>query len=431
MKIIDNAIVIDLKNKDKEHLLINSLNGLVDVIYIKEFSVFKSWIGLNDIVPKDEFELNLYNLLVNRGYILSTENEKKIKEDLINKLYHISQERFNNCSNATFVLTYKCNFSCPYCYEKKIHNNEKMTKDMVDSIFDLYPNGIKNIGLFGGEPLLLDNKEIIEYIISKSPKSLFSLITNGYNLIEYLDILKSININEIQVTLDGAQNTHNKSRTLISGKHTYDKIMEGISLFLKNKIRIKIRMNVTNDNIQECIREKERIFELFYDYKDILTFELQPLFQYGYNERNMLYSKLMFSDKQSKSNNEILSKLSRISQFLYNGKRLIPSVKACDLEESNKYFDAKGDIYTCLVAVGHQKRSIGKYFPKYELKQNGYHSRTILSIEKCKTCKFALLCGGGCPNAVPEDNIMSPNCSSIINEVNNTIPFIYNNFKKI
>lgn len=54
-----------------------------------------------------------------------------------------------------------------------------------------------NIALYGGEPLLLQNKEIIEYIISKAPNAKYSITTNGYNIIEFIDILSRIDINNI------------------------------------------------------------------------------------------------------------------------------------------------------------------------------------------------------------------------------------------
>ena len=41
-------------------------------------------------------------------------------------------------------------------------------------------------------------------------------------------------------------------------------------------------------------------------------------------------------------------------------------------------------------------------------------------------CPYALLCGGGCSNGVPEDkDLYSPNCYSFIREIEYMVPQIY------
>ena len=89
----------------------------------------------------------------------------------------------------TFLITYDCNFRCPYCFEKDIQKDgTAFTKEMVDkayqAILQIAPDErlrSRSITLYGGEPLLKRNKNIISYIIEQG-KELgfkFSAISNG------------------------------------------------------------------------------------------------------------------------------------------------------------------------------------------------------------------------------------------------------------
>ena len=67
-------------------------------------------------------------------------------------------------------------------------DNAFKTISQIESKNELHE---KTINLFGGEPLLKENKERIKYIINKGKKFgfNFSAITNGYDLDCYADLL--------------------------------------------------------------------------------------------------------------------------------------------------------------------------------------------------------------------------------------------------
>ncbi|MCK5567589.1 MAG: SPASM domain-containing protein, partial [Actinomycetia bacterium] len=63
-------------------------------------------------------------------------------------------------------------------------------------------------------------------------------------------------------------------------------------------------------------------------------------------------------------------------------------------------FCPDGYIYTCPESIGNKDISIGKFFPSLELSRSGmsmWRDRDIMNMEKCVECKFAPICGGGCP----------------------------------
>jgi uncharacterized protein len=423
MRVIKNLISIDLKNENSDYLFVNGINGSADIIHKKEREIVENWQKSDKIIVKNEFEKSLYDYMSSRQYIMNEEDEQKSKQNVINRLKKTFEERVQNQRIAWFVLTYSCNFACPYCYEKDVEGSPIISKDMVDKIFSSNPN-IEYIGFFGGEPLLNNNMEIIKYIISKAPNAKYSAITNGYNLVDYMEILKSIDVLNIQVTLDGAKDLHNKTRCLRNGLPSYDRIIDGVKKCIENEIPIKIRMNISPENIENCLEEKRRIEST--EWGKNVEFELQPLFQCSSSVKTELHQSLFDNDTNEKSiKNQIYKKLSPISDFLYNGKKLRPILKNCDRDGQSRFYDPYGNIYNCILAVGKAHKSIGQYYPEFLLKEKSYHTRDITTIETCKNCANSLLCGGGCPNALPEEiDVFSPNCYSFLNDISDMVPLV-------
>lgn len=427
MNIIKNIIIIACKNDDEDYLIVNGLNGLVDVVNKTESLIIKKWINDGVITHDTEKEKLLLANLVKRNYIVENESvEAEIKQNLISKLKKDLKEREDNFKNAYFVLTYGCNFNCPYCYEKEIRRNKVITETFVDRVFELYHGVIENIGFFGGEPLLLTNKKIIEYIINKAPDANYSIITNGYYLEEYFPLFQNLNILNIQVTLDGPREVHNKTRTLCNGRGTYDKILSGIKLYAEHNIPITIRMNISKENYHDCLVEKEKLENIAWGKS--LRFEMQPIFQNLAKEKNELYDALITKDVDAYNKNVILQRLKPISNFLYNLVPLKPILKACDAEYRSRFFDPDGDMYSCILGVGDKSKRIGTYYPELTYEEKSFIKRDITTIPACKECNNAFLCGGGCPNGVPStcDILTTPNCYSFVEEVEYMVPCIYN-----
>ena len=69
-------------------------------------------------------------------------------------------------------------------------------------------------------------KENIKYLIETATKNNLdiAIVTNGYTIVEYLDIIKQGKIREIQVTLDGTEHIHNQRRILKDSSPTFAKI---------------------------------------------------------------------------------------------------------------------------------------------------------------------------------------------------------------
>ena len=103
---------------------------------------------------------------------------------------------------VTFILTYQCNLSCAYCYQKEVRKNTglaSMSEGFVEDFFCNYLHkllpGEREEGLsftlYGGEPLLPANRGAIERILHYAEKYgiVVSTVTNAVMLPRMLDLI--------------------------------------------------------------------------------------------------------------------------------------------------------------------------------------------------------------------------------------------------
>ena len=106
--------------------------------------------------------------------------------------------------------------------------------------------------LYGGEPLLLQNYNKIEKVLSFAQKNNIKvkIITNGYLLDVFSKLLLKYkrNIDYLLITLDGDKDQHDLTRKKKNKEGTYKKIVENILMADKLKIKTKIRVNVGMEN---------------------------------------------------------------------------------------------------------------------------------------------------------------------------------------
>ena len=414
MNIIKHISIFPILNSDR-FLMVNGVYGFVDSIGGKEKDTILRWRTADIIIPQNDYERDLYDKLVLRKYIVEPFEEEEQFHKVISTL-KMRQNRSPFSSTICFVLTYNCNFACPYCYEKGITNNRTLSKELVDIVFDNCTN-ISTISLFGGEPLLPANRDIINYIVERANKATkFAVITNGYYLLEFFDLFKQLNIANIQVTLDGTEREHNKTRHLINGMPTYRRIMEGVKVYAEEGIPLTIRMNVSENNIEDCFRAKNELLKETWA-KEI-RFEMQPLFQSSPDDTQSLMSRLGNENARSASHNIIFEKTVPFFKFLSKTGKLLPVIRSCDCEGNMRFYDPIGNIYNCILAVGNPSKKIGTYYPNVSLKEKSFLTRDISQIPACLECENALLCGGGCPNVFPDgSDIYRPNCGSFVFEL--------------
>ena len=167
--------------------------------------------------------------------------------------------RYGNKGLGLAILpTLDCNFVCPYCYQS--HVNKRMGYDVQQGIVKYVSKMMVSksklvVDWFGGEPLL-EISQIKEFsskfmqICEKNrARYTASITTNGYLLSKQMaHELSQIGVENVQVTIDGPPDIHNKRRILRDGRPTFDVILKNLGEATKYIPTVIVRVNIDKAN---------------------------------------------------------------------------------------------------------------------------------------------------------------------------------------
>lgn len=409
---------------DENYLMVNALSGAVDVID-KENKLVIEQIKSGEHVGNTG-KNDLMNNLKERGYLFASESEE---EQYIERVYELYLKVINKKSAKIVICpTFSCNLRCVYCFESLDirKSNEVMKKEDIDYIFRHIDTIVRDrqlegyeIELFGGEPLLPityeANKRLFE--IARERKKYVSIITNGTHVKYYEELLKEYRdcISQLQITIDGVQEVHDNRRIKIDKTGTFKTICEGIDWLLANEIKVAVRVNLDRDNI-DTLMDLVKFFEKssWTNSKYFMT-DVAPVVDHtctnidnSIMKENEIIKRVQkmfpYSEKNSYFNLRLFRVLNHINQVIMGNDEMItiPSFHYCEGNRMEFYvFAPDGKIYLCPEAVGYEAAIIGEYGEDLNLYQSksDWMQRNILTVEKCRKCKIAPFCGGGCPFA--------------------------------
>ncbi|WP_223854925.1 radical SAM/SPASM domain-containing protein [Bacteroides sp. GM023] len=410
-----------MEDTDK-YMLIHGYTGAIDIVSQNIISFLKN---THYGFTEEECPLSTKTItaLEKRGYITNkTQEEEYAHVERLAEALHRKEKILNTA--FTFAITYNCNFRCPYCYEAELHSGSTsiaFTKEMADkayhAIMEIEPREqlrAKNITLYGGEPLLKENKKVVEYIVFKGKKLgfKFNAITNGYDLDTYEELLSPELINHVQITIDGMKELHNSKRIHCKGHETFNKIVSNIGIALKRGTGVTIRVNTDRNNFDDLIGLDTLFNKLGYSkYKNfkINSALLRDYDKEGkYNSSTIpseLFSQKEFMEKHKQLNFNYgcqdYGTFYKIHSAIFNHNPLVFSPIFCKAQSNSYVFDPFGKIYPCWEVVGKTDSQIGDYnrdkiYWNSEIIEHWRKYNTNSSL-MCKNCKYALLCRGGCP----------------------------------
>lgn len=386
----------------EEYFIVNLLSGNADILDEETF------LSIRDNTGRHEPDL------IEKGYLVVPEEEQKLFR---RKYLDYLDSRDTDEIQIFFVPWYSCNFACSYCYQDQ-YDPEKISlnTDIIDAFFETigiqFGTRKKYITLFGGEPLLPGDyhKKMIRYFLEKSASNNLevAIVTNGYNLKEYMPILKEASIREIQVTLDGTADIHNKRRFLKDHSPTFDRISQGIDRLLENNIPVNLRMVVDRENLQNLPDFSQYAINKGWTGSPYFKSQLGRNYELHHcqDQRKKLYSRIdLYHDLYQliKSHPYILEfhkPAFSVSRFLFENAALPdPLFDACPACKTEWAYDYTGKIYPCTATVGKQDEEIGEFFPSLSLKKEAigdWEDRDVTAIPACRSCALQLACGGGC-----------------------------------
>jgi uncharacterized protein len=410
------------------YFIVNLLSGNADILDSKDAMKIEAMRKGEDIHDKD-FILELEE----KGYLTDLSSEQKeYRKQYLDFLDSREKEEIQ----IFFVPNYSCNFACSYCYQDQyLNNGTELKRELVDAFFsfvtDEFKSRKKYITIFGGEPLLISQKqkENIQYIIKKASEADLELcfVTNGYYLEEYIPFLMAGKIREVQVTLDGTRQVHDKRRFLKGGGGTFDKIVRGIDLCLQHNIDINLRMVADKENLENLPDLAE--FAINKGWTKNKRFKTQIGRNYELHhcqsdpgrlfDRISLYEAIFELIKKHPYITEFHKPAFSVSRFLFeNGELPDPLFDSCPACKTEWAFDHAGNIYSCTATVGKSDESLGTFYPEITRKEaliEQWETRDVISIPGCSDCQVSLACGGGCGSVAKNNtgSICSADCRPV------------------
>ena len=257
-----------------------------------------------------------------------------------------------------------------------------------------------HITWFGGEPLLGFERihSICTHLKRAGINFSSDIITNGSlltsSVIEHLDVL---NLQYIQITLDGIAETHDKRRIFKNGAPSFDLIINNIKeLLAKTDIPLSIKVNMDHTNPTAL--------------NDIAAFFNKNFSEYLQKDKivishNYVRNRTDFDKTGKCFTHEDLLRYDQEALKHQKTALIHPELPSIALPcmfrcKSSLAIDSQGNIYKCLEHLGAPNNKVGDLksgtmslakLSHAMFAQNPFHSA------ECLHCNILPICGGGCP----------------------------------
>jgi len=366
-----------------------------------------------------EINIPLYNLLVQEGIVL-TENNIPIVTKQYRQKY---RQLFDATTLHIITPTLRCNHKCIYCYagskplnEKEYDMDKDTAKAVVDFIFQCPSKGI-TIEFQGGEPLL--NFKIIQYIVNyarklskEKKKNLnFRLVTNLTSMdeekLEWL-IENRVDLNS---SLDGPREIHNRNRKYENGKGSYDDVIYWIEKLKERGINISLMPTITKYSLPHFKEIIDEYLKLGQDHfwarrLNVGGLAAEKWERIGYTAEEFLdfWKKSVeyifeLNKKGIKMKEGYIEIILRNILFSKNYNHFVCLASPCGCAWSQVSYNYKGDIYACDEARGFEIFKLGNV--KETTYGELYSSWNVLDIVDltsgnsfdCANCVYHPFCG--------------------------------------
>jgi len=171
----------------------------------------------------------------------------------------------NKLNVCQFELTFGCGLHCKHCYsdcynKARFIQRELDTKEIKLILDKVYSQGMLWLCFTGGDPLT--RKDFLDlYAYAKAKGFIITIFTNAYSMNKrILDYLKDKPPFVIEITLNAV--TEDLYEKISGVKGSFAKAMNGINLILKANLPLKIKTQVTKDNLNELPKIKKFIENL-------------------------------------------------------------------------------------------------------------------------------------------------------------------------
>ena len=399
-----------------EVLIFNTEHTGMVVLDNKEYDVYNN---ISSYSPNNTHYAKEVSALTDDGFLVDFEDEEY---EIIKRI----SWNYRNSSDIVKIViapTSNCNFRCSYCYETGIYHHtmntntaDEIYKKICDHLDSTMPSNLVLIW-YGGEPLLaIDiiiylSKKIIEYCENKNIRFISSMTTNGYLLSEeYATLLKDSGCLDVQITIDGDKESHDKRRILHNGNGSFDRIIDNINKIYKI-LNLSIRVNIDKKNFNGIKPLIDRLVDI------------------GLTEAVIKFSRIencggYFDNTSFNAEEFSIIEVDLIRYALSKGMKNcigLPKPMYGFCEPSMKYsleLDPEGNEFLCWEQLGRINNPNSFIESSRYLKETHHWEK-----ESCKTCSIYPICLAGCPQRCLE--LGEPQCNPLKYNIKELLKLYY------
>ena len=341
------------------------------------------------------------------------------------------------------VPSFGCNLACTYCYQEAFDPAAAglMRPEVVDAFFAHvdrhhaaeHPRPF--VTLFGGEPLRdtpAHHDRVDRFLAGAHARGLeVAAVTNGHDLTSFVPALASGPVKEIQVTLDGPREVHDRRRPHASGAGTFDRIVAGIDGLLAAGVPVNLRVVADRENLDALPELAELAAAKGWLDLPAARFKTQvgrnyELFGCASRQRRAalfdrveLWARyLELAEAHPVVRTFHRPRFHGVGHLAETGELPAPNFDACPATKKEWAFGPDGKLYGCTATVGHPAHVLGTYHPEIardDAAIAAWRGRSALTIPACRECALAPVCGGGC-GAIAwerEGTPLAPDCRPV------------------
>ena len=405
MKLSQFTVVVNDYPRKDQHLLYNTLSRALIQIDKSEWDVLQN---LSHTIPTEPQRRTILNPLRDQGFLVP--KEVKEGERYLEYLNRSPDQKGGEVSVTLLTNLQRCPLACGYCYQQGTHDGERLEGDLSDECLAFIKAQCEKveaeqlfISYYGSEPLsnlkaiVSTAADLKQFCEQKGIRFRFGMVTSGVLLTrEVVETLCPLGFTQVQITIDGNQETHDASRPFQSGKGTYRTIMNNLDEYAGL---------ISTDVL--CVLDKSRV-DAAYELIDTLA-------DNGYAERRV---RVTFSPVMETNDNEtiaasqlddnegqkiamereLLVEIAKLS--IYAAERglfedLLPKTTWCAMQRHdgrNFTLEPSGKLYTCTTFIGRDEKyeagHISTGFDGIDTVLKESYQRS----EQCLSCRYLPIC---------------------------------------
>ena len=359
-----------------------------------------------------------YNALIEGNFIV---------DENLDEVNAVENLRLENLSDKTqFHLTINptldCNFHCWYCYESKVKGSE-MSKDLIQATISYIEKVLAtnptlkrfHLYFFGGEPLLkFDDvmRPILDAFIEKtSEKEIFrtlQITTNGALLNDHvIQYIKELGLfTAFQITFDGYEDNHNKSRRSKEHPQSYRLLINTVKKLISLGLYVTLRVNYKHSNVDDLMKILCEFTECPTEDRSRIIYTPVRIWQ---DTPRTVTRKACENKVRNVEDEVIIARSNTTIEYAKSlGMQVMPinSIDSVRNPCKHSYVNAasinyNGDVYKCCARAFDENNREGTLCTNGDIIWREDTNKRILRRRTevnppCKDCIIFPICGGGC-----------------------------------